>query len=52
MCKSIICIIDLKNGGSGHGAWNKSDLFLQCLISALIKGNRYGKRINRFRKAL
>jgi hypothetical protein len=28
VCKSIICIIDLKNGGSGHEAWNKSDLFL------------------------
>jgi hypothetical protein len=26
--KSIVCIIDLKNGGSGHGVWNKSDLFL------------------------
>ena len=52
MCKSIICIIDLTNGGSEHEVGNKSDLFLQCLISALIKGNRYGKRINGFRKAL
>jgi len=26
--KSIICILDLTNGVSGHEAWNKSDLFL------------------------
>ena len=30
----------------------KSDLFLKCLISALIKRNRYGKRINRIRKSI